>query len=721
MKNSIRKKLAKIAAIALAVLLVGTAADFSYASAEETQTESLRGQDADAIENAIEDTVKITRQSESADKEETVYVIADAAGNAQKLIVSDWLRNPDGADTIGDYSELSDIVNTSGDETFSAAGENAYLWNAAGSDIHYQGTTDKALPMTVAVTYYLDGRETVPAEIAGKSGHVAIRFTYTNNSLENAAANAREDGESYIPFLMVSGLILSNDAFSNVTVSSGTVFNDGSRNIVIGYAIPGLSEQLDIDDEDLDIPDYVEISADTTDFSLDGTLTVGTTDMLNDVEINTDGELDDLQDSLDDLDDAALKLLDGTQDLYEGSKEFYEKMDDLVSGADSLRDGARELSDGAGRVGSGAATLRDGLAKLSANSGSLDSGADALVGAVFDGATTQLREKLVSGGLMTSEQASAVTLTLSNYASVFAGLSDAAAVTPEQAEAGIRAQLSAMTEDQQNLAMTIAFDRMAADPSLSYTDALTQAGAMMADAAAAQAACAVIDGAWLADEGHQALIAQVMGATGADETTAAKIAAVALALDSENPAAKISDAAVILGNASVVAATSADPDKISALCTAVASAATSTGNAQLDAVKSQLDQVSQFYYGLLAYTGGVDSAYDGSKELASGADSLSSGANDLYSGAFKLYTGSKELASGAEELSGGCLDLKEGMRKFYDDGIAKLLDAMDGDYSDLLDRLKTTAQAGRDYQSFSGIADGMTGSVKFIFRTDSVD
>ena len=104
-------------------------------------------------------------------KEETVYVIADNTGKEQKIIVSDHLINNDDKDTLEDASTLKDIENVKGDETFTQSG-NKVTWQADGNDIFYQGTSESELPVTQKLTYYLDGKEVTPEELAGKSGEV---------------------------------------------------------------------------------------------------------------------------------------------------------------------------------------------------------------------------------------------------------------------------------------------------------------------------------------------------------------------------------------------------------------------------------------------------------------------------------------------------------------------------------------------------------------------
>jgi putative membrane protein len=718
MKDILNKKSFKILSVTLVVLIItGLVTGVVYAS---TKSSGDVKDDPISIKDTLKDAVKIEKNADTDGKEETVYVIGDPNGSIEKVIVSEWLKNPGRESTLKDYTELKDITNTNGNEKFNASGNNAYVWEAAGKDIHYQGAIDKELPVKVGVTYCLDGKEIKPEELAGKSGHVKLIFNYANTQKTAADIDGKKE-DICVPFLMVSGVMLDTDKFTNVTVSNGQVVNDGSRDVVIGYALPGVSESLDIAKEDLDIPDHVEIEADTTDFSLPATLTVGMTGLFDNVKIDSKSSLEDLKDAMNDLEDAANDLIDGATEIYDGTAELYDKSQELKDGAKTLTDGAKDLSSGAAKANAGASELRDGLGTLSKNSASLNSGAKEIIDSVFQSATAQLREKLVSGGLMTEKQAADVTLTSANYTAVFKQLSGAVTVTPAQVEAQLRKKLSAMTADQQSLTLTIAYDLMAADSKLEYTEAVTQAAKLMTDAGTAQTACAAINPAWLADASHQALIGAVMGATGLDQTTAAKIAAIAIALDSSNPAGKIEAASAILKHAATVASTSASTEKITALCTAVANAATSTGNASLDAVKSKLDDVMKFYNGLTIYTGGVDSAYAGSKDLADGTSALKDGAKKLYNGAGSLYDGTKKLVSGVGDLKDGAKQLKDGLNEFYDEGVRKLSDAVNGDLTDLLDRLRAVADAGRSYRSFAGKPDNMNGSVKFIYRTDSVE
>ena len=52
---------------------------------------------------------------------------------------------------------------------------------------------------------------------------------------------------------------------------------------------------------------------------------------------------------------------------------------------------------------------------------------------------------------------------------------------------------------------------------------------------------------------------------------------------------------------------------------------------------------------------------------------------------------------------------------------SKLVDIFDGDVQELVDRFEGSKEAAQAYKSFSGIADGMQGSVKFVYKTEAIE
>lgn len=299
-------------------------------------------------------------------KEETVYIIADSEGKAQSTIVSEWLKNPEGLDVLSDLSELKEIENKKGDETFEQNG-NVLNWQADGNDIYYQGITTKEAPVTEKITYYLDGKKISAKELAGKSGKVKIRFDYTNNE---------KNGDVYVPFAVVSGMILE-DTFTNVQVTNGKVISNGSRNIVLGIAMPGLKESLKLKesdfDKDISIPDYVEVTADVENFELGMTMTVVTG--MSEFSSDTSFDLSELDGKIEDLTSAAGRLKDGSKELSDGMGTLNGKMGQFTDGVSTLQSGVAAYTDGAKQ-------LADGIATLKGETGLLVSGVSDLVSSI---------------------------------------------------------------------------------------------------------------------------------------------------------------------------------------------------------------------------------------------------------------------------------------------------------------------------------------------------
>ena len=302
-------------------------------------------------------------------KEETVYVNAGADGAVTDVTVSDWLKNSGTTKgELTDTSDLSDIKNVKGDETFQQDGENV-TWNTDGDDIYYQGKSDKDLPVSVSIKYYLDGTEIKPEELAGKTGHLRMKVTYTNNAKQTKKIDDK-DVDIYSPFVMMTGMILPGDNYTNVTVDNGKVISDGDKEMVVGVAIPGLKESLDLSSDlsdKINIPESFTMEADVTNCPVKSTYTVALTDLLKDFDFSDNEDLDELKDNLNDLDEAALKLVDGTSDLFDGVDTLDEKYKEFADGISTLQDGVGELSEGAG-------TLSDGISSYTSGADTLASG-----------------------------------------------------------------------------------------------------------------------------------------------------------------------------------------------------------------------------------------------------------------------------------------------------------------------------------------------------------
>ena len=316
-------------------------------------------------------------QSQNAEKEETVYVFTDASGKQKSMTVSNWLKNKDGADKLYDNSALQNIENVKGDETFTQNGE-MVTWNAGGNDIYYQGTTDKQPPVQQKITYYYEGQEIAPEDLAGKTGKVTIHIDYENTEKYD---------DVYVPFTTMTGIIFSNDNVKNVSVDNGSVISEGKNTVVVGMAFPGLSDSLQgakddaehlLDEteasqkskdklNDLEIPDSVEITLDATDFKMSTCMTMVFSGLFDDdeeIEEDHDSILKDMDEKIADLEKDGGDLADGAGQLSDGIGEAADGSNQLSDGAGQLSDGVKEYTDGVAKVNEGAGKLADGTGTL---------------------------------------------------------------------------------------------------------------------------------------------------------------------------------------------------------------------------------------------------------------------------------------------------------------------------------------------------------------------
>ena len=380
------KYIIRVAAGVVTVAVLGTGVNIYSVQAARENTKVAVAEEGKDSEEALKNVLSSENDSEDAGKEETVYVVADANGGTKEIIVSEWLKNKDGASTIEDASDLQDIENVKGNETFTQNGDKI-TWQADGNDIYYQGKADKELPISEKVTYYLDGKEMSAEEIAGKSGRVTIRFDYTNNEKTTQTVDGKTY-EIYVPFAVMTGMICSDD-FNNVEVTNGKVISDGEKKMVVGVAMPGLKESLELTDKDLntdmEIPEYVEVSADVENFSLEMTMTVVMNDLLSDANLTDAFDLSGLEEDLDTLSDASGQLVDGSKELSDGTGTLSSGVDEFATGIGTLKNGILNYTNGASQLSSGintladsSGTLIDGVSTLNNSAATLNNGIEKL-------------------------------------------------------------------------------------------------------------------------------------------------------------------------------------------------------------------------------------------------------------------------------------------------------------------------------------------------------
>lgn len=286
----------------------------------------------------------------ASQKDETVYVYADATGSVKSTEVSTLLKNDAGATELKDSSNLTEIKGKD-DVKFTGSGD-SIIWAADGKSVTYTGKTTVAAPISLKATYTLDGVEVSPEQLAGKSGHVTIRYEFTNHSQVTSTVNGDEQ-TVYTPFTCITAIMLDGKDFKNVTVENCKVVNDGDDMVVAGYALPGLKESLGSMADDATIPEHFSISADVTGFELKSTMTIVTAGIMSDFDADSLG--------ISAVGDASA-LTEAMGQLINGSSE-------LTNGLNALAEGAQGLEDGAVGIQLGAQSLSENLNVLAGEDG----------------------------------------------------------------------------------------------------------------------------------------------------------------------------------------------------------------------------------------------------------------------------------------------------------------------------------------------------------------
>lgn len=308
------------------------------------------------------------------EKTETVYSVLNSDGSISDTIVSSWLHDEDGINNIKETLNLTDVKNIKSNEKPSKDG-NTYTWNAKGNDVYYEGTATKQLPVSVKIRYELDGQEISANDIQGKSGHLKLTISFTNNYSEVKNIN----GKSIVihPSYLAGGMLnMSTGKFSNVKCESGKIVNDGTNEMLAFANIPGLNETLksaglDKVNNQLGISDNVTVEADVNDFDL-GSIMVG---MTNEIDLASElgdiGSVSELTDGIDQLIEADNQLIDGSKQLYDGTTQLKEQAAPLTGSSDQVRQlsaGAIQLNDGVKALQTGLTAYTNGVDTLAAGS-----------------------------------------------------------------------------------------------------------------------------------------------------------------------------------------------------------------------------------------------------------------------------------------------------------------------------------------------------------------
>ena len=713
MKNKIKDRILRLTlgvGVAAAVGMTGCGkTDTSSDSAQTAKTEDAQETaDTQEASKTSDDTKK--QDTEEKDKTETVYVKSDAKGNPREITVQTKLKNTSDGDTIEDYTNLTDIKNKEGDEAFTQNADGTIEWENHGEDITYEGTGREELPVDVNISYELDGQPIEPEELAGKSGSLKIRFDYKNKTTQTIKIEGKEEQVS-VPFAVISTMLLSEDHASNIKVENGKVMDIDGQKLVVGYACPGLTKSLKLTTyeptEDIDIPEYVEVMADVTDFSLDFTATIISSGLLEDMDLKDLDDVDEMSDNMKKLEEATDKLSDGAGTLEDGMKKYQTYLDQYLSGVTALDQGA--------------GALESGLQVMNEKKGDLQAGATLLKESLTTLHDTLAAIQLPQGssvdlsGMETAAKQLEADETKLNE--VLTEMGTGLAEMQELAKEAVGYQTTVETQLETAKTALDAIDWTKLDQAV-RADSQTKA-----DAAIDSAMKKALENYGLSAEQIQAAAGEVktevngaLDQISVSDEAKAQIKKAKEALEAI-PTITIPEVSLDTGKLTETLNDMQKQMKILAGYSTTLGTVSQTAAAALQELQT----------GLTALQTGTAQLQEGSGQLEAGVAAFGEGIQQLYQGSTALHQGSGQLSSagtalisGLDTMISGMDSLHQGLIKFDEDGIRELSDLTGKDLTNLANRIRALKKADGKYDNYGGIREGESGSVRFIVETDEI-
>ena len=640
----------------------------------------------------------------AASKSETVYSNLDSNGKAYKTIVSTQLTNEDKSDEITDISNLLNIENTNGDETFKKEG-NQIVWDSNGNNIYYKGESDKQLPVECKITYELNGEEISAEELKGKSGNVKIKINYTNNEKHIVSINGKQV-TMYTPFIIVAGTKIDNAKNKNIQITNGKIVDNGESTLAVGIAMPGMQENIGISKSKIDIPEEIEISMETEDFEMGNIIAVVA---VKGIDEDLTSDLNSMYSQINELANASNEILAGANQLKEGTSE-------LVSGVDQLKDGT-------GAAYAGSKQIKDEVEESTKNlkndnTPAIDSKTlEAIKAQAMQSATLSDEQK---AGIAAQAKAAA-TLSDEQKAGIAAQAKAGAKLTDAQ-KAGIAAQAKAAAKltdaqkaeiaaqakltDEQKAKITAQAKAGAeftetqekviiAHAQEKYTETLTEAEKQLILAVAQNTAY------------QTATTTALAVAESTAEATALKVAQSVAESTAEATALKVAQSvaeSTAEATAQTVAQSTATQTAETTALTVAQSTATQTAGATATQTAAQVgNQAKQKF----------------TNQVVSQMSTLGTALDELTNGLANIDNGVSALSVGTNKLDSGALQLANGVKTFNEQGISKINNLVNGDLRNIASRVEKMNELANEYNNYAGIQNGMAGEVKFIMITDS--
>ena len=640
----------------------------------------------------------------AASKSETVYSNLDSNGKEYKTIVSTQLTNEDKSDEITDISNLLNIENTNGDETFKKEG-NQIVWDSNGNNIYYKGESDKQLPVECKITYELNGEEISAEELKGKSGNVKIKINYTNNEKHIVSINGKQV-TMYTPFIIVAGTKIDNAKNKNIQITNGKIVDNGESTLAVGIAMPGMQENIGISKSKIDIPEEIEISMETEDFEMGNIIAVVA---VKGIDEDLTSDLNSMYSQINELANASNEILAGANQLKEGTSE-------LVSGVDQLKDGT-------GAAYAGSKQIKDEVEESTKNLKNDNTPA-------IDSKTLEaIKAQAMQSATLSDEQKAGI-----------AAQAKAAATLSDEQKAGIAAQAKAGAKLTDAQKAGIAAQAKAAAKLTDAQKAEIAAQAKLTDEQKAKITAQAKAGAEFTETQEKVIIAQAQEKYTETLTEAEKQLILAVAQNTAYQTATTTALAVAESTAEAtalkvaqsVAESTAEATALKAAQSVAESTAEATAQTVAQSTATQTAETTALTVAqsTATQTAGATATQTAAQvgnqakqkftnQVVSQMSTLGTALDELTNGLANIDNGVSALSVGTNKLDSGALQLANGVRTFNEQGISKINNLVNGDLRNIASRVEKMNELANEYNNYAGIQNGMAGEVKFIMITDS--
>ncbi len=284
-------------------------------------------------------------KNKSSEKEETIYATLASDGSLKSM----YAVNSFNGGNITDYGNYENVKMLNTEDPIKQNGDTV-TFSSSAEKVYYQGDLEnRPLPWNISIQYLLDGKKYTADEIAGKSGHLEVRFKVEKN----------EDctGSFYDNYALQASFTLDTEQCSDISAPDATIANAGGSKQLTYTILPG---------KGIDTSFY----ADVKDFEMESA-------SINGIHLNLNADIDDsaltgkvgeLISAVSSLNKGAAQLSDGTAAVEEGASKTEQGALALKNGASSLS-GISELKNASSQIRSGIDDAYNGSLMFSQNFG----------------------------------------------------------------------------------------------------------------------------------------------------------------------------------------------------------------------------------------------------------------------------------------------------------------------------------------------------------------